>query len=288
MLARRELPAAYEDWNIAWGAPWGRHAVASPIDLGRSEKLVKYVERLPTRIRVPVLRSAQMNRVRGPFAFQPNSSTRIYEYPWAYFQLQGHQLERRAPSRVLEIGGALSGLQFVLAKTGYEVHNVDPFFDYGKGQYKVDPIAEHAALNRSFGTEVILHRTTLPEASLMGEFSAVLCISTIEHLSEEDIAATLTAAKKILAPGGLLILTIDLFLNLQPFCGRKANQWGGNASIAWIEELVGYEMVAGDRTELYGYPEFSADRILSGLEEFAVSTQYPQLAQMVTFRAPEG
>jgi SAM-dependent methyltransferase len=256
--------------------------VAVPLDGSRREKLVDYVERLPGRFRRPVLRSAQANRVRGPFAFQPNTSTRAYEYPWAF-----HQVKGLGPSRILEVGGALSGLQFVLAKSGYEVHNVDPFFDYGSGQYEVDPIAEHAALNRSFGTDVNLHRATLPEANLTGQFSAVLCISTIEHLAERDIVSTLNAAKKILAPGGLLVLTVDLFLNLEPFCDRKANQWGSNASIAWIEELVGYEMVVGDYSELYGYPEFSAARILSRLEEFAISSQYPQMAQLITFRAPE-
>src|SRR5580704_19476930 len=192
MLARQKLPAEYEDWNAKWGAPWGRRAVVSPLDWGRSEKLLYYVDRLPWRLRVPLLRSAQMNRVRGPFAFQSNTSTRRYEYPWAF-----HQIEALGPSRILEVGGALSGFQFVLAKSGYEVHNVDPFFDYGEGragQYEVDPIAEHAALNRSFGTHVTLHRSTLPEATLTGQFSAVLCISTIEHLSEQDIASTLTAA----------------------------------------------------------------------------------------------
>ena len=115
---------------------------------------------------MPVLRSDQMNRARGPFAFQSNTSTRRYEYPWAF-----HEIEGLGPSRILEVGGALSGLQFVLAKSGHEVHNVDPFFDYGEGvegQYDVDPIAEHAALNRSFGTDVTLHRTTLPEANLTG------------------------------------------------------------------------------------------------------------------------
>jgi hypothetical protein len=282
MLARRDLPEEYEAWDVAWGAPWGRRALASPLDWGRSEKLVDYVERLPVRLRVPLLRTAGMNRARGPFAFQPNTSTRGYEYPWAF-----HQVHGLGPSRILEVGGALSGLQFVLAKSGHEVHNVDPFFDYGDGQYDVDPLTEHAALNRSFGTQVILHRATLPTANLTGPFSAVLCISTIEHLSESDIAATLTAAKELLAPGGLLVLTVDLFLNLEPFCDRKTNQWGSNASIAWIEELVGYEMVVGDRSELYGYPEFSVERILSRLDEFAVSTQYPQMAQLMTFRAPQ-
>ena len=282
MLARREAPPEFERWNSTWGAPWGRHVVSVPLDGSRREKLVDYVERLPGRLRRPVLRSAQANRIRGPFAFQPNTSTRAYEYPWAF-----HQVKGLGPSRILEVGGALSGLQFVLAKSGYEVHNVDPFFDYGSGQYEVDPIAEHAALNRSFGTDVNLHRATLPEANLSGQFSAVLCISTIEHLAEQDIASTLNAAKEILAPGGLLVLTVDLFLNLEPFCDRKANQWGSNASIAWIEELVGYEMVFGDHSELYGYPEFSAARILSRLEEFAISSQYPQMAQLITFRAPE-
>jgi 2-polyprenyl-3-methyl-5-hydroxy-6-metoxy-1,4-benzoquinol methylase len=272
MLARRDVPPEYRGWNATWGAPWGR-----------DKKYLEYVERLPETFRMAVLRSNQMHRAQGPFAFQPNTSTRSYEYPWAFHQVQG-----LGPSRILEIGGALSGLQFVLAKSGHEVHNVDPFFDYGTGEYEVDPIDEHAALNRSFGTHVTLHRATLPEANLTGQFSAVLCISTIEHLSEQDIASTLAAAKKVLAPGGLLVLTVDLFLNLEPFCDRKSNQWGSNASIAWIEELVGYEMVVGDRSELYGYSEFSAERILSRLEEFNMSTLYPQMAQLITFRAPEG
>jgi hypothetical protein len=82
------------------------------------------------------------------------------------------------------------------------------------------------------------------------------------------------------------VLTIDLFLNLAPFCSRTTNVWGTNASVAWIDEILGYTMVTGDRAELYGYQEFSTDRILSRLEEFAIGTGYPQLAQLVCFRAP--
>ena len=178
------------------GAPSAR---LSPLDWGRSETLLDYVDRLPWRLRVPVLRSAQMNRVRGPFAFQSNPSTRRYEYPWAF-----HEIDRLGPSRILEVGGALSGLQFVLAKSGYEVHNVDPFFDYGEGEAgydDVDPIAEHAALNRSFGTDVTLHRTTLPAANVTGTVRRrFVHIWTIEHLSEPDVVATLAAAKEPLAP----------------------------------------------------------------------------------------
>jgi len=263
MLARRELPDQYAQWNRAWAAPYGRPewAVAPLRLLGRHG----------------------VRRVRGPFGFQTNSTTRIYEYPWAYYQLAG-----LGPSRILEIGGALSGLQFVLARNGHEVHNVDPFVDYGHGDYAVDPIAEHASLNRAFRTNVVLHRSTLPEVKFANSFSAVICVSTLEHLPPHDIEVALAAIKDVLVPGGLVVLTIDLFLDLVPFCSCRKNMWGINASVAWIGDLLGYEMVAGDKAELYGYQEFSSDRIMSRLGEFAINTGYPAMAQLVSFRAPGG
>ena len=262
MLAKRNLPAQYAQWNHTWGAPYGRRwpSAGTPLEKLDNRSLIR--------------------RIRGPFAFQDNSSTRAYEFPWAY-----HQLTGLGPSRIVEIGGALSGLQFVLAKDGHEMHNVDPFFDYGSGDYAVDPVAEHASLNRVFGTNVILHKSTLPEADLDGKFSAVVCVSTLEHLPPESIEATLATVKQLIAPGGLVVLTIDLFLNLAPFCNRTANTWGINSSVAWIEDLLGYEMVTGERAELYGYKEFSTEDILSRLDEFSFNVGYPQMAQLVTFRA---
>ena len=262
MLARRHLPEKYAQWNHAWGVPYGR----------RWPSAVSRIKQLGDRQLV--------QRLRGPFAFQDNSSTRAYEFPWAYDQLSG-----LGHSRIVEIGGALSGLQFVLAKDGHEVHNVDPFFDYGSGKYDVDPVAEHASLNRTFGTNAILHKSTLPEADLSGNFNAAVCVSTLEHLPPESIEATLKTVKELLVPGGLVVLTLDLFLNLAPFCSRTSNTWGTNSSVAWIEDLLGYEMVAGNRAELYGYDEFSTDDILSRMEEFAINVGYPQMAQLVTFRA---
>jgi hypothetical protein len=261
MLARRELPHEYAEWNRTWAAPFGRQSPAIALLKPLGHQLVR--------------------RARGPFAFQGNTTTRIYEYPWAYYQLAS-----LGTSRILEIGGALSGLQFVLAKLGHEVHNVDPFLDYGRGNYGIDPAAEHASLNRMFGTDVVLHRSTLPAADLVGSFSAAVCISTLEHLPPDSIQATLSAVKTLLRPGGLVVLTVDLFLNLAPFCSRRTNAWGANASVQWIDEILGYTMVAGDRAELYGYSEFSTDRILGRLEDFAMGAGYPQLAQLVSFRAP--
>jgi SAM-dependent methyltransferase len=271
MLARRQLPKQYRQWNRSWGAPFGRH-----------QAKVEMLGLLGPSRKQAILHTPPVRRATGPFALQENTSTRTYEYPWAY-----HQLAELGISRILEIGGALSGFQFVMAKEGHEMHNVDPFFDYGDGAYDIDPISEHASLNRLFGTNVVLHRATLPEASLTGTFDAVVCISTIEHLSPPDIEATLKAVKDLVAPGGLVVLTIDLFLNLSPFSSRASNVWGANASVAAIDELLGWEMVTGDRRELFGYPEFSTDEILCRLEEFAIGASYPQMAQLVTFRAPQ-
>jgi 2-polyprenyl-3-methyl-5-hydroxy-6-metoxy-1,4-benzoquinol methylase len=272
MLARRQLPPEFEQWNLKWGAPYGRHSTAMAV-----------INTVPASPRSRILRQRAVQRARGPFAFQPNSSTRSYEYPWAYHQLAGLR-----SSRILEIGGALSGLQFVLSKDGHQVHNVDPFVDYGSGEYEVDPVSEHSFLNTLFGTDVTLHRATLPDARIAGSFDAVCCISTIEHLTPADIEETMNRVKQLLRPGGLLVVTLDLFLNLEPFCGRMSNEWGTNLSAAWLQELTGFELIEGAREELYGYEPFSTEYVLSHLEDYATNNYYPTLAQLMTLRAPAG
>ena len=268
MLARRLLPVEYQSFNARYGAPSGRH---------------RFVVGMADRIGGPVqglMRTTPACRWRGPFAHQWNTRTRAYEYPWVH-----HQLASLGPSRILEIGGALSGFQFALAAEGHEVHNVDPFLDYGDAGYAIDPVVVHAALNRAFRTNVTLHRTTVPEAALAGPFDAVVCVSTIEHLSREDIAATMAAAREVLVPGGLVVLTVDLFLDLAPFTDRVSNRWGANVPISWLQETLGTaEIVQGVRDELYGCDGFSPVAVLSRLEEYAMSADYPQLAQMVAFR----
>lgn len=265
MLAKAQLSDEFHTWNQRWGSPLGRFRVLRLL-LNNIEGLKK---------------SSLIQRVQGPFGFQINSSTRAHEFPWTYFELsKGNRVT------LLEIGGALSGLQFVLARDGHEVHNVDPFFDYGLGAYEIDPVREHAALNRTFGTDVVLHKTTLPGAALGRHFDAVYCVSTIEHMGLADIEATLRSAKDVLVPGGLLVLTVDLFLDVVPFTQEITNRWGSNVSIAWMQELLGFEMVAGDRSELYGYPEFSSRKVLENLPAYAINSGYPQLAQLVCFRSP--
>ncbi len=186
---------------------------------------------------------------------------------------------------MLEVGGALAGMQFVLDLEGHDVHNVDPFLDFGDGGYLIDPVAEHAALNRAFGTNVTLHPSTLSEVSVEGRFDAVICVSTIEHLEADQIQSTLEAAMRLLVPGGLVVLTVDLFLDVAPFTDEPTNRWGRNVSISWLQKILGdAELVAGIPDELYGFEGFSTRAVLSRLDEFAMSSEYPQLAQLVSFR----
>jgi SAM-dependent methyltransferase len=260
MLARRELPAEFVKWNKRWGAP-----------LGRSLVLQALSQKTGT--------DYQLATVFGPFAYQGNSSTRSYEFPWVY-----HALAPRQGLRVLEIGGGLSGLQFVFARAGSEVHNVDPFVDYGGGGYDSGPQKRHTQLNRSFKTDVKLHRSTLPDADISGSFDVIFSVSTIEHIPEDALVDTLLAARRILNPGGRIILTVDLFLNLEPFCDRKANHWGTNVSPHWIAEVLDMELAEGRPSELLGFEEFSPKGVLENLDEYAINFGYPQLAQLMVFR----
>jgi 2-polyprenyl-3-methyl-5-hydroxy-6-metoxy-1,4-benzoquinol methylase len=264
MLARRVLPPEFATWNEKWGAPSGRRGIPG-------------LPRLARRARMDY----QFANAFGPFAYQGNSSTRIYEFPWVY-----HMLRPRPGLRALEIGGALSGLQFVLARAGCEVHNVDPFFDYGGGEYQSGPERRHGQLNRAFKTDVKLHKTTLPAAKIDGPFDIIFSVSTLEHIPRDALVETLAAARRLLNPGGRIVLTVDLFLNLEPFCRRKTNQWGTNVPPRWIADMLDMDLAEGTPSELFGYDEFSVESILEHMEDYAISTGYPQMAQLMAFGTP--
>jgi SAM-dependent methyltransferase len=256
MLARVTLPSEHIAWNQYWHAPFGRMRHA-------------HVSKLPVPLRA---------RICGPFAFQPNSATRTAEYPWAY-----HAAPLSRGDAALEIGGGLSGFQFVLAKGGARVTNVDPLVDYGFGDYERADILHHR-INRALGTNVRLVPATLDKAGLdAGSIDVAYCISTIEHLDEAARQIVLDETRRVLKPGGRLVLTIDLFLNLKPFTSRTSNQFGVNVSIGELVGRSGMTLIEGSPAELYGYSEFRADAVLSSLEQYFIGT-YPALSQMLVLR----
>ena len=263
MLARRSQAKQFAEWNQRWGAPFGFEGHA---ELSQPNSLTESVAR----------------RV-GIFGAQPNSTTRRVEFPWAF-----HALALRQGMRAVEVGGGMSGLQFILDISGVEVTNVDPFIQYGSSRTKwIDPVASHATLNRFFGTNVSLRRTRLPEAGLpSNSFDAVYCISTLEHLDTCEAENVMAEAKRILRPDGYLVLTIDLFLNLAPFTTRVENEWGRNPDIAALVEHSGMALISGLECELFGFTDFSPMSVLAKLERYEMHQHYPQLAQLMILQKP--
>jgi SAM-dependent methyltransferase len=164
---------------------------------------------------------------------------------------------------------------------------VDPGMEaHGRG-WPVDA-AVIDGVNRAFGTRVRLHRGFLSDATIAdGSCDVVYAISVIEHIPPDEIPGTVREAYRILRPGGHLVLTVDLFLNLRPFCSRTSNEFGTNVSVRELAESADFQLVLGDRRELFGYPEFDPDRVLSILDELLLGA-YPALAQCLVLRRPGG
>jgi SAM-dependent methyltransferase len=265
VIGRNALSEEYVEFNKRWGVPYG----------------------LPAATTVPMQKRLDHPSVDfGPFAFQIASGTRLFEYPWVY------DAAAITPGcRILDIGGCVGGMQFVFALGGCQVVNVDPFEEGSDGwpttPWPVGPDL-HERLNATFGTNVELvckriQDAGLPEAS----FDRIICISVIEHLDQPDARDLVEHAARLLAPGGTLIATIDLFLDLKPFGVLDRNFFGTNVDVADIVNHSGLHLVTGDKRELHGYPEFDRNHIVDHLDELLISPTYPVLSQAVVLRKPD-
>jgi SAM-dependent methyltransferase len=262
MLAPAQLPEHFAAWNRRHGAPCG------------------YERRW--RMLLRGCYSAQAwQRGCGPFAIQPgNNATRRFEYPWAF-----HAADLSRPRTIVELGGSLSGLQFVLARLGHRVLNVDPGLAAGGLGWAVDQ-ASIARLNRWFGTDVRLLNTTLDQAGLAdGSVDLLLSISVLEHLTPAELALALEHARRCLRPGGRFIITLDLFLNLEPFTARRRNEYGTNQNVRRMIGDGGLQLAQGRPDELFGYAQFDPQRILENLERYLIGS-YPVLTQCIVLEKP--
>ena len=220
-----------------------------------------------------------IEQLQGPFSIQPNNTTREFEYPWAF-----ESANLKLGMQVVELGGGLSGFQFVLDQSGCHVINVDPGME-AKGRGWPCDLASIARLNDLFGTEVELRNTTIENASL-GENTVdrVFSISVIEHLKDIEIVQAMKHIHRCLKLGGLFVLTVDLFLNLQPFCSRVSNEFGRNQNIRWITELETWELIVGSTSELFGFDGFEVDAVVSNLDKYLIGRYYPVTVQCLVLK----
>jgi hypothetical protein len=143
----------------------------------------------------------------------------------------------------------------------------------------------HRALSRTFGAPVELRPATLAAAGLAdGVADILLAISTIEHFAPADLAEFAAHAARIIKPDGVVILTIDLFLDLAPFSSVERHQYGTNVDVRRLLTDAKLELVQGNPKELHGYPEFTPEHVLAGLAGYLVGQPYPALAQCLMAR----
>jgi 2-polyprenyl-3-methyl-5-hydroxy-6-metoxy-1,4-benzoquinol methylase len=255
MLARREMPPEYVEWNEKWGAPIG-HWRRGQRFWGRF---------LPEDLRT---------RLGGPFSVQNNTENRAFEYPWAF-----HAVPVEKGMKVVDLGGGLAGFQFVLSQECSQVINVDPGFGAEGVGWKCDQ-ESMARLNRLFRTNVELNNCTILDASLPKEtFDIVYSISVIEHFAEKELWDTVRAVWECLRIGGKFVITIDLFLTLHPFSSRKTNEYGMNFPIGKLDGFETFALIAGEPREIYGADEFDKDHIMANLDEVCVGSYGRAMAQ---------
>lgn len=258
MLAPFRLPDSYAKFNRRHHAPDGTVF---------RDRLRRF-ERSPLRL-----------KLAGPYAWQSNNTTRRFEYPWAHEQIQ--KLGRNLT--IADVGASLAGLQFTLARDGHTVHAVDPGLNATGVGWEVDP-SFHQLLARTYRAPVQLHPTTFDQAGFAdGSLDVILSVSTIEHFGTDDLSGFAHHARRALRPGGHVVLTIDLFLDLAPFTDRQRNRWGTNMSVATLLDQLGATIVVGDRDVLYGFPEFDARRVQADLSTYLIGA-YPVLTQCVVAR----
>jgi len=265
MIATKVLPSQFWDWNNKWGAPFGRRQRGFGSRLRRT---------LLGRRDLPIWMEA---RWRGPFGWQPNNSIRVFEYPWAY-----HVIHHRGRGlRVLEVGGGLSGLQFVLAAEGHRVLNVEPGQDRLGWNYRPEL---HSRLCQAFNAPVELfgQKVDLLNAPHCS-YDVIVSISALEHFSDSDLSMLAGAIQRLLKPGGIVVMTIDLFLDLEPFSDKQQNDWGRNLNVREFLNAAGLCLEEGNPSELFGFPKFNAAQILANLSKYLIG-DYPAVAQCLVAR----
>ena len=262
MLARREIPLQYKAWNGDWAAPYGR----------RGAKTLR--ERLASR-----LWDTEIRRIRrlGMFAFQPNNDTRIFEYPWAF-----HSGRLASGMRALEVGGGLSGFQFTLSREGISVDNVDPGME--ELGWPIDETT-YGKLNAAFKTDTRLLKTSILDVNLApNSYDRAFSISVIEHFPTEHFEPAIRQIHAALKPGGLFVLTVDLFLDLHPFSDKQQNHLGRNIALHHLVRGGLFDLLEGDKSELFGFPEFRPQDVMEKLPELLMGSMHPVLVQTMVLR----
>jgi SAM-dependent methyltransferase len=149
----------------------------------------------------PQFRSPDYPWPRDPL----HTFSRIWEYPYAYHHLKRWKESKALPNGAVavDVGSGATFFPFSVARLGFETVCVDPdpicCRDLGKAVPVVDAKPGSVRFLQAGGDKI-----PFPT----GGADAVYCISVLEHLPSYE--GTVAEMARMLKPGGLLILTIDI------------------------------------------------------------------------------
>lgn len=134
-----------------------------------------------------------------------HSWSRVWEYPYAYHHLNDWLCDRTAHGRnVLDVGSGVTFFPFALERAGWRVTCTDIEASCGAAYRHASRVIRARSAIRFVQCDC----TALPfEGSL---FDACYCVSVLEHL--HDVSKAISEIARVLRPGGLFVLTVDIDL----------------------------------------------------------------------------
>ncbi|NDJ33061.1 MAG: class I SAM-dependent methyltransferase [Chloroflexi bacterium] len=147
--------------------------------------------------------------------------------------------------RVLDIGCGSGYFLGHLRQAGYRAYGLDRFLD--------------GETHSSAGTGRILLADATQVPLRAGTFDAVLALDVLEHL---DDAAVLAEVRRLLRPGGMLIVSVPATKWLWGYRDIDAHHLRRYSRRDLLNRLAGFEVHATQRYPFFLFPLVAASRIL--------------------------
>lgn len=192
-------------------------------------EMLRYAESpdQPWRPRLPVSSRVKIALARALKIPLPRlSTTRQWEYPWVW-----ERLREMKPQSVLDCGCGGSMFTVKLAQSGYHVRGLDHFDTKDQPGYGIP--FKHRQRYGSLVNFIDGDMANIPVSD--NTFDAVTCISVMEHIvahGQGDASVhrrCLSEMKRVLRPGGVLIVTNDTFIDASVPFG-----WSPLEDVSWF------------------------------------------------------
>lgn len=188
---------------------------------------------------------------RDKLGFFPQTIIRTIEYPW----IAARMPQRPEGLRVLDMGAGVSPLPLWLARQGARVTTVD-----GHDKIRLPPAQpdwnewgylDYGQIDHSIRS----HHCLMQDLRGAGPFDLIYSVSVIEHIPAEARRAVLAAIRDNLAPGGRLLLTLDLIPGTNQLWdlseGMRMDAGAEHGSIAdFMAELAALGFDVTEKTEI--------------------------------------